>query len=203
MSSTGTEHEGTTTGGTTTGGTTPATTTEVGFAITVQLGNPPQNVTITAPDLTDIATKGLYFALPPGTTITLGTLRTLITWLNGKLPSGVQIPTDTSGWPTQLATIFNGVLDTVVTVERFAVAQDPKPTPTGDYPPLRFDLEVTAAPATPISIFDMFSVVGGGIGVIRSYAGAPNTWTPVVTGGTTPAALPSGQTTGQTTGQHT
>lgn len=176
----------------------PKETTVVGFAITVQLGDPPQDVTLTAPTTTDVAKTGMYFALPPGATVTLGTLKDLIGWLNQQLASvGVTIPTDANGWPSALADIFNGILNTRVTVNRFAVAQDPKPEGATDSPPLRFDLEVTGVamdPADPtkikaIPVFGLFKVVGGGIALTHSYENAPDTWT-AVPSGAAPKALP-------------
>jgi hypothetical protein len=178
----------------------PATTTSVDFNITLELGNPPQQVTIFAKDLADVATKGLHFALPPGTVITLGSLKDLIAWLNTQLTNagvtGVTIP-DAAGpdWPTSIADIFNGVLNAVVTVTRFTLDQDAKVA--GAFPPLRFTLDVTglavngSGAPTPIPIIsNLFSVVGGGIGLTRTYVGAPTTLQ-LSGGGTTPV-LPAG-----------
>ena len=178
----------------TTATTTPAAeTTTVGFAITVLLGDPAHEVTITAPSMADVAKNGMYFALPQGATVTLGSLKKLISWLNNKLKAAgleMTIPTNADGWPDPLDKIFNGILNTQVSVNRFAVAQDPTPE-GGTAPPLRFDLEVTgvamnedASKAEPIDIFGIFSVVGGGVALTRSYENAPTTWTAVSSGTT-------------------
>ena len=176
-------------------------TTSVDFNITVALGSQGKQVTIYAQDLTDVATKGLYFSLPPDTIITLGTLADLITWLNTQLTAAgvtLTIPaTAGSGWPQAIADIYNGILNTVVTVETFSLAQDPQVN--GVYPPLRFDLEVsgiamdtTVNPPVPKPIpilGNLFSVVGGGIGLNRTYPGAPAL---PATNGTPPALPPAG-----------
>jgi len=165
-------------------------TTTVDFSLTLALGDPPQSVTIYAADLDSVATKGLHFELPPGTVVTLGTLTTLITWLNAQLQKAgisVTIPTSAgTGWPTVIQNVFNGILNTQVTVTLFILDQDPKDA-DGNYPPLRFSLDVTGTAIDgqgqpkPISIIDgLFAVSGGGIGLTRTYPGAP--------------ALPAGQT---------
>jgi hypothetical protein len=185
----------------TTPGPAPASSTAVDFNITLELGNPPQAVTIFAKDLADVATKGLHFALPPDTTITLGSLKNLIDWLNAQLETagaGANLIPNAAGssWPDYIATIFNGILTAVVTVTRFTLDQDAK-LADGTYPPVRFTLDVTgtavnsAGVPTPIPIINnLFSVVGGGIGVTRTYVGAPTTLQ-LSGGGTTPV-LPAG-----------
>jgi hypothetical protein len=174
-----------------------APTTSVDFSLTLALGNPPQSVTIYAADLDSVATKGLHFALPPGTVVTLGTLNTLITWLNAQLAAAgisVTIPT-TAGtdWPTVIQNVFNGILNTEVTVTLFILDQDPKDA-DGNYPPLRFSLDVTGTALdaqgkpTPISIIDgLFAVSGGGIGLTRTYPGAPT----LVSGQVVPQIAPA------------
>jgi hypothetical protein len=168
-------------------GTAPATSTSVDFNITLELGNPPKQVTIFAQDLADVATKGLHFALPPDTIITLGSLKDLITWLNAQLvKAGITDATIPSAagadWPQSIADIFNGVLTAVVQVTRFTLDQDPKIGTPPAFPPLRFTLDVTGTAVDangdpkPIPIIkDLFSVVGGGIGLSHTYAGAPIT----------------------------
>jgi hypothetical protein len=176
-------------------------TTSVGFNITIGLGSQGKQVTIYAQDLADIATKGLYFSLPPATIIEMGTLADLITWLNTQLTAAgvtLAIPTTAgSGWPQAIADIYNGILNTVVSVDTFSLAQDPQVG--GVYPPLRFDLEVTGiamdtsvSPPVPKPIpilGNLFSVVGGGIGLIRTYPGAPAL---PAGNGSTPAITPGG-----------
>lgn len=162
---------------------TPVTTeTTVDFNITIALGANNEQVTIYAKDLANIPTKGMHFALPPGTKITLGSLKSLIAWLNTQLAAagaGITIPVNADGWPEALASIYNGVLNTVVKVDKFTLDQDPK---KGDIsPPMRFQLEVSGLamdPADPtkpkpIPVLGLFSVVGGGIGLTRTYPGAP------------------------------
>lgn len=160
-------------------------TTAVDFNITIGLGEDKQ-VTVYAKDLDQVGEKGLHFALPQGTEVEIGSLAEFITWLNERL-SQVGAPAipheaDTS-WPEPIPSIFNGILDAKMKVTRLEVDQDAK---VGDVsPPTKLKLAVTgtavdhANPETPkpIGIVPnptdaakfLLSVVGGGIGVTRSY----------------------------------
>lgn len=146
---------------------------QIGFNITVGLGSDNKEVTITADDISQIPTKGIAFQLPPDTTVELGSLSEFIVWLNGKLTSAgidVSIPTAAGAdWPDFMKNIFNGVLNATVTVQSLLIKQSPKDS-GGNYPPLIVQLSVTATANPPISIISgLFSVVGGGISLNRTY----------------------------------
>ncbi|GFN32234.1 hypothetical protein [Paenibacillus xylaniclasticus] len=152
-----------------------------GFNITLGLGQDNKAVNITAEDISDIKTKGIHFELPADTTVELGSLSDLIGWLNQQLKSigvDVSLPSAASpDWPTVIKNIFDGILNTKVTVTKLCLDQDPQDA-EGNYPPIRLILAVTGQavdpknPDTPkpIQIIDgLFSVIGGGISLDRNY----------------------------------
>ena len=166
--------------------TTTATTT-TDFNITIRLGdNADSDVTLYAADLGKVAENGLYFALPEGAQITVGTLKGLIDWLN-KQPGMPQIPnTAGEGWPDAIKSIFDGVLNVSTAVTKFVFYQGPKDDTTEVYPPAAFTLGVTGTAMDPdhldkpkpIPFGGLFSVVGGGIGVSRGKIVVPVVITP-------------------------
>ncbi|MGY3090538.1 hypothetical protein ACVWYF_003593 [Hymenobacter sp. UYAg731] len=154
----------------------PTTTTD--FNITLQLGDNVENVvTLYASDLAKVAERGITFELPAGTSITLGTLKSLLAWFNNKIdPNSDTIPTEASeSWPDAIKEIFNGVLNVETAVTQFRFRQDPKDA-AGVYPAPEFKLALTGTAMDPknpkvrkpIRFGEIFSVVGGGIGIERT-----------------------------------
>ncbi|MGU3473329.1 hypothetical protein ACLBWT_19545 [Paenibacillus sp. D51F] len=148
-----------------------------GFNITIGLGNDNKEVNITAQDLNHVKEKGLHFQLPTDTEVDLGSLSDLITWLNDKIGGVETIPTEVGPeWPDTIKEIFNGILNTNVKVTSLSIDQD-KQDADGDYPPMKLNMALTGTvldPDThepkPIPIIgDLFSVLGGGISVNRTY----------------------------------
>ena len=154
---------------------TTTTNNSFGFNITLGLGKNNDQVTIGTSDISKIGTEDLIFQLPPDTKVTIGSLTDFITWLNGQLKTSIgatapQFPTAAGAdWPDFLTKIFNGILNTEVSVTRLILEQDKKDA-TGAYPPLVVHLSVVAIAATPIQILDgLFSIVGGGLIFDRTY----------------------------------
>ncbi|GAB3843964.1 hypothetical protein GCM10028822_00730 [Hymenobacter terrigena] len=152
------------------------TTTTTDFNITLQLGDNVENVvTLYASDLAKVATKGITFELPAGTSVTLGTLKKLLQWFNAKIGSDA-IPTEVDrDWPDAIKAIFNGVLNVETKVTQFRFRQDPQDE-AGKYPAPEFKLALTGTAMDPdnptvekpIPFGGIFSVVGGGIGIERT-----------------------------------
>jgi hypothetical protein len=142
------------------------------FSITVQLGKDNKDVTIQAGDISTVATKGIHFALPDGTVVTLGTLTEFISWVNQKLSMSIPTVAGTD-WPDTLKSVYNGVTGMTVTVTAFKIDQDGQDADK-QYPPMDVQLAVTATAASPIVLIkDLFSVSGAGVGVIRSHTVKP------------------------------
>jgi hypothetical protein len=148
-----------------------ATTTDIN--ITISLSDD-KNVTLYASDLDKIATNGLHFELPPNTSVDVGSLKDFIDWINKKLGTDGNIP-DTPGadWASPLSTIFTSVLGAQMSVTKFDFTQAGKDD-KGKYPDPTFSLAVTGLfmdkdgkTPKPVSFGNVFSVVGGGIGVTR------------------------------------
>ncbi|MCM3131021.1 hypothetical protein ACFQ3J_06810 [Paenibacillus provencensis] len=160
--------------------TTYASSMSYGFNITIGLGKDNKEVNITAQDLNHVKERGLHFQLPPDTEVDLGSLSDLIDWLNDQLKNiGIDetIPTEAgSEWPETIKDIFNGILNTNVKVTSLSIDQEKQDT-DGNYPPIKLNLAVTGTSMDtdthepkPIPIIDgLFSVIGGGISVNRTY----------------------------------
>jgi hypothetical protein len=149
------------------------------FTFTIAVGNPPKEITVSPGDLSQVSTKGFHFKLPEDSKITLGSLTTFITWLNGKLKdagSTIVIPTQSgSSWPDTVKSVFDGVLNAEVSVTELQLDQDPKPEGAKEAPPLDIRLTVIAEAKPEISIANgFFTVKHAGVLFIRSHtADAP------------------------------
>jgi hypothetical protein len=150
-----------------------STTTD--FNITISL-NGDKNVTLYAGDLDKIKASGLHFELPPSTTVDVGSLKDFIDWLNGKLGANGNIPdASDKDWAAPIKNIFDGVLNAKMSVTKFDFDQGGMDTTTKKYPDPTFSLAVTGTfmdadgkTQKPIQFGDVFSVVGGGIGVTKT-----------------------------------
>jgi hypothetical protein len=150
-------------------------TTTTDFNITVQLGKDNKEVTLYASDLDKVSANGMHFALPPDTTVTLGSLKDFIDWFNKQATT--DIPDEAGAdWPDLIKSIFNGVLNAQVAVTQFTFDLGPKDS-KGKSPDAEFSLSVTgtamdtATPPKPSPIkVGLFNIVGGGIGVTRTNA---------------------------------
>lgn len=147
---------------------TPSTSYDFSLMVNVGSGTNQKQVTIQAPNLDGVAENGLHFSLPDGTTVTLGTLSDFITWLNSTFSTLIPVAAD-PGWPDFIKTVYNDLVTITVTLDQFSIDQDKKDA-AGNYPPLKYNLTVTATPASPLSVSGIpLSVVGGGVGVTRTY----------------------------------
>jgi hypothetical protein len=146
------------------------TSTSYDFSLIVNLGSgtDQKEVILQAANLAGVAENGLHFSLPDGTIVQLGTLSEFIKWLNSTFSISIPATAD-AGWPDFIKTVYTDLVSITVTLDQFSLDQDKKDA-SGNYPPLKYNLTVTAKPQSPISVTGIpLSVVGGGVGVTRTY----------------------------------
>ena len=143
--------------------TTPITTTD--FNITLALGSNGDQVTIYADDLKSIETKGLHFALPPDTSVSLGHLKDFIDWLNTKFGADSIPDTPDADWPDVIKSIYTNILGATIAVTQLTFDQAPKVD--NKWPDPEFSIAVTGTAASPVELIAGISVVGGGVGLSR------------------------------------
>jgi hypothetical protein len=146
------------------------TSTSYDFSLIVNLGSgtDQKEVILQAANLAGVAENGLHFSLPDGTIVQLGTLSEFIKWLNSTFSISIPATAD-DGWPDFIKTVYTDLVSITVTLDQFSLDQDKKDA-GGNYPPLKYNLTVTAKPASPLSVSGIpLSVVGGGVGVTRTY----------------------------------
>jgi hypothetical protein len=150
-------------------GYTPSTSYDFSMTVGLGSGDSAKEVVIHAKDFDKVKANGLHFSLPDATTVTLGTLKEFIDWLNTTLKTTIPAQANTD-WPDYIKGVFNSIVGITVTLDQLSVDQD-KQDASGEYPPLKYNLTVTARPATAFSFSkDLpISVVGGGVGVTRTY----------------------------------